>query len=73
MYILSLKRFDYLFAFKHFPFIYAVLQSSSFFIFPRHEKVNTNHQSRIKESLYITWLMPILNKQKQYQFTSLSF
>ena len=35
---------------------------------------NTKHQLRIKESLYITWLEPILNKQKQYQYiTSLSF
>ena len=35
---------------------------------------NTKHQLRIKESLYITWLKPILNKQKQYQYiTSLSF
>ena len=35
---------------------------------------NTKHQLRIKESLYLTWLKPILNKQKQYQYiTSLSF
>ena len=26
------------------------------------------HQLRIQESLYITWLKPILNKQKQYQY-----
>ena len=33
---------------------------------------NTKHQLRIKESLYITWLMPILNKQKHYQYIILS-
>ena len=38
------------------------------------DTANTKHQLRIKESLYITWLKPILNKQKQYQYiTSLSF
>ena len=38
------------------------------------DTANTKHQLRIKESLYITWLEPILNKQKQYQYiTSLSF
>ena len=38
------------------------------------DTTNTKHQLRIKESLYITWLKPILNKQKQYQYiTSLSF
>ena len=38
------------------------------------DTTNTQHQLRIKESLHITWLKPILNKQKQYQYiTSLSF
>ena len=38
------------------------------------DTTNTKHQLRIKESLYITWLKPIFNKQKQYQYiTSLSF
>ena len=38
------------------------------------DTANTKHQLRIKESLYITWLKPIFNKQKQYQYiTSLSF
>ena len=38
------------------------------------DTANTKHQLKIKESLYITWLRPILNKQKQYQYvTSLSF
>ena len=38
------------------------------------DTTNTKHQLRIKESLYITWLKPILNKQKQDQFIkSLSF
>ena len=38
------------------------------------DTVNTEHQLRIEESLYITWLKPILDKQKQYQYiTSLSF
>ena len=38
------------------------------------DTANTKHQLRIKESLYITWLKPILNKQKQYQYiTSFSF
>ena len=38
------------------------------------DTANTKHQLRIKESLYTTWLKPILNKQKQYQYiTSLSF
>ena len=31
------------------------------------DTANTKHQLRIKESHYITWLKPILNKQKQYQ------
>ena len=38
------------------------------------DTANTKHQLRIKESLYITWFKPILNKQKQCQhITSLSF
>ena len=38
------------------------------------DTANTKHQLRIKESLYIIWLKPILNKQKQYQnITSLCF
>ena len=38
------------------------------------DTANTKHQLRLKESLYITWLKSILNKQKQYQYiTSLSF
>ena len=38
------------------------------------DTANTKHQLRIKESLFITWLKPILNKQKQCQcITLLSF
>ena len=38
------------------------------------DTANAKHQLRIKESLYITLLKPILNKQKQYQYImSLSF
>ena len=38
------------------------------------DTANAKHQLRIKESLYITLLKPILNKLKQYQYiTSLSF
>ena len=37
------------------------------------DTANIKHQLRIEESLYITWLRPILNKQKQCQYiTSLS-
>ena len=58
-------------AFKHFLFINTVLQSSGSFYFSDTWKSNP---LRIKESLYITWLKTILNKQKQYQYiTSLSF
>ena len=31
------------------------------------DTLNTKHQLQIKESLYITWLKPSLNKQKQCQ------
>ena len=37
------------------------------------DTANTKHQSRIKESLYITWLKPILNKPKEYQYITFSF
>ena len=38
------------------------------------DTLNSKHQWQIKESLHITWLKPILNKQKQCQcITSLSF
>ena len=34
------------------------------------DTANTKHQLKTKESLYITWLKHILNKQKQYQYTT---
>ena len=34
------------------------------------DTANTRHQLKTKESLYITWLKHILNKQKQYQYTT---
>ena len=38
------------------------------------DATNTMHLLKIKESLYIKWLKPILNKQKQCQYiTLLSF
>ena len=38
------------------------------------DTANSKHQLRIKEYIYITWLKPILNKQKQCQcIASLSF
>ena len=32
------------------------------------DTANTKHQLIIKESLYITWLKPVLNKKKQNQY-----
>ena len=34
------------------------------------DTANIRHQLKTKESLYITWLKHILNKQKQYQYTT---
>ena len=50
------------------------LDKCSKYCFSVLDTANTKHQLRIKESLYITWLKLILNKQQQYQYiTSISF
>ena len=50
------------------------LDKCSKYCFSVLDTANTKHQLRIKESLYITWLKLILNKQKQYQYiTSICF